>query len=234
MEPQELKITKSFVVTFVVLSLSFFAFNVFVACKSKEIKPAPVAPVEPAKPVVENPAPKIPLRWETNHPERYEWSYELFKNIDEQFISLNKAKDLPKFCSKYDSLTIEKKKLLLASIFVELAYYESGFNPKSSSVDVGTKGNKRSWSCGLYQLSSLDSDNWKFPFTYSYDELLTPLKNIHMAVYLMARQIDKRGLIALKSVSEGLYWAVLSSDKNYRYTKLDKIVAKTKQLEFCQ
>jgi hypothetical protein len=233
---QREKMTARFVITFVFLSLSFFAFNVFVACESKPISQPPIAPVEPVKPVtpiVENPAPKIPLRWETNHPERYEWSYELFKRIDENFESLNKAKDLKSFCSKYDSLTIEKKKLVWASLFVELAYYESGFNPKSNSVDVGSKNDKRSWSVGLYQLSSRDSDNWKFPFTYSFTELQNPLNNIHMAVYLMGKIIDKRGLIALKSVSQGLYWAVLSSNPDYKYTKLNKIQAKVKALEFC-
>jgi hypothetical protein len=235
MEKKDSQMSDGFIKSIVLLVICFFAYNVLTACTHKPVV-EPVKVVEPIAPIkAEEPVKSvaIPLRWEKDHPERIPWTIALFKNIDENFDSLNKAKDLPKFCTKYTSLSVDKKKLLLATIFVELAYYESGFNPKSNSVDVGSKSNKRTWSCGLYQLSSVDSDNWKFPFTYSYEELLTPIKNIHMAVYLMGKIIEKRGVISLKSVKEGLYWAVLSNDPNYKYTKLSKIQAKTQSLEFC-
>ena len=226
MENHDFKITKSFVITFVVLSLSFFAFNVFVACKSKEIKPAPV---EPAKPVVP-PLVKVPLSWEKNHEERYVWSNLLFKKIDEKFSSLDKAKDLPLFCPKYLSLSEDKKKIVLAELWVWTAYFESGWNPKSASVDVGTKNNKDTWSAGLLQVSVVDQKNWNLKTGYSYNDLLQVGPNLELSLSILSKQIEKQGLIA---VTKNLYWAVLGP-KNYRYTKLDKIVAKTKQLEFCQ
>jgi hypothetical protein len=225
MSYQEITITKTFVVTFVVLSLSFFAFNVFVACGSKDVKPAPVEPLKPIVP----PLVKVPLSWEKNHEERYVWSDALFKKIDEKFDSLNKAKDLPLFCPKYASLTDDKKKIVLAELWVWTAYYESGWNPKSSSVDVGTKNDPSSHSDGLWQVSANDQRNWKIPTKYTHKDLLTVNPNIDLSLNILSLQIEKQGLIA---VTKNLYWAVLGP-KNYRYTKLNKIQSKVKALEFC-
>jgi len=229
---QREKMTARFVITFVFLSLSFFAFNVFVACESKPVNQPPIAPVVPVKPVtpIIPPLVKVPLSWEKNHEERYVWSDALYKKIDEKFESIDKAKDLPLFCPKYSSLTVDKKKIALAELWVWVAYYESGWNPKSTSVDVGTKNDPSSHSDGLWQVSANDQRNWKIPTKYTHKDLLTVNPNIDLSLNILSLQIEKQGLIA---VPKNLYWAVLSPNRSYKYTKVDKIISKVKQLEFC-
>ncbi len=226
MNHQDIKLSKQFVATFVFLSISFFAFNVFISCTSKDKKTEVV--IEPIKPVVP-PLVKVPLSWEKNHEERYIWTDILFKLIDKNFASLDKAKDLPLFCPKYASLSEDKKKIALAELWVWTSYYESGWNPKSASVDVGTKSNKDTWSAGLLQVSVVDQKNWNLKTGYNYNDLLQVEPNLDLSLSILSKQIDKQGLIA---VSKNLYWAVLGP-KNYRYTKLDKIQSKVKALDFC-
>jgi|688.fasta_scaffold304915_2 hypothetical protein len=228
MYDQDIKITKSFVATFVVLSLSFFAFNVFVSCKSKDIKPVP-QPVEQMKPNIPDLV-QIPLPWEKNHPERIEWTTTLYSLIDQKFASLKKAKDMGQFCPKYYSLRDDQKKIAWALLFDSIVYYESGYNPKSSSVDVGSKSDKNTWSVGLFQISSTDSKNWKIPFSFSYEELKDPKNNMKLALEIFSKQLDRQNLIV---VTKSLYWAVIGKPP-YKYSKVPQIIKKMKVIDFCQ
>jgi hypothetical protein len=228
MYDQNIKLTKSFVATFVFLSLSFFAFNVFVSCKSKDIKPVP-QPVEQVKPNIPDLV-QVPLPWEKNHPERTEWTNTLYSLIDQKFASLEKVKDMGQFCPKYYSLRDDQKKIAWALLFDSIIYYESGYNPKSSSVDVGSKNDKSTWSVGLFQISSTDSKNWKIPFSFSYEELKDPKNNMKLALEIFSKQLDRQNLIV---VSKSLYWAVIGP-KGYKYTKVPQIIKKMKVIDFCQ
>jgi hypothetical protein len=227
MHDQNIKLTKSFVATFVVLSLSFFAFNVFVSCKSKDIKPVP-QPVEQVKPNIPDLV-QVPLPWEKNHPERIEWTNTLYSLIDQKFASLEKAKDMGQFCPKYYSLRDDQKKIAWAVLFDSIVYYESGYNPKSSSVDVGSKSDKNTWSVGLFQISSTDSKNWKIPFSFSYEELKDPKNNMKLALEIFSKQLDRQNLIV---VTKSLYWAVIGKPP-YKYSKVPQIIKKMKVIDFC-
>lgn len=223
------QMSDGFIKSVIVLSISFFMFNVFNAgCVSKEVN----KDKKIESPVIEQPKTTIiPLSWEKNHPERFEWSKSLFKKIEEKFLGLNKAKDLPTFCSKYETLPNDKKKIVLAELWVWTAYYESGWNPKSASVDVGSKLNKDTWSAGLWQMSVVDQTNWGLKFGYKYDDLLQVEPNLNLSLSILEKQIDKKGNIALPS---GMYWAVLSSKPGYKYTKLKEIRGKIQSIEFCK
>lgn len=229
MKQDELVMSQGFIYSFVVMSIVFFAYNVFLGCSSPEVVKDKV---EIVKPIV-NPIPElveVPLPWEKNHPERAVWTKALYSLIDQKFASLDKAKDMKQFCPKYESLRIDQKKIAWAVLFDSIVYYESGYNPKSSSVDVGRKSDKSTWSVGLFQISSIDSKNWKIPFTFTFEELLVPQNNMKLALEIFSRQLDKQELIV---VNKSLYWAVIGP-KNYKYTKVPQIIKKMQIVDACQ
>jgi len=176
-------------------------------------------PTAPTTPTGEH----IALSWESGHSERSSWSDALLKYVDLKFDSLDKAQDVADFCPKYKSLSKSDKLKAWGEIWVHTAYYESGYNPKSASVDVGSKDKKDTWSIGLWQMSVVDQSWSGGGLKYSYDDLLTPGPNAHLAVQVMARQIDRKGRIV---VSSGPYWAVLYRGK---YSKVDQIQDRVKK-----
>ena len=174
------------------------------------------------------------LSWEGaagEHPERKEWSTALVGYLNEKFDSFDKAKDSSFFCPKFSSLTHDQKVNVWAETLVWVAYYESGWNPKSASVDVGTQDNKDSWSIGLLQMSVTDQANYGFPFGYSYNDLLLPAPNLRLGVAIMAKQIERRGAIVLTKPDSAIYWSTIF--KGGRYDSSQSIAGHVKKLTFC-
>jgi len=224
-------ISKEFILTFVFLTLIFFGYNVFLGCANKPKIETPKKEAEVVKEIGTIPSlVEIPLPWEKNHPERTEWTKTLYTLIDQKFASLEKVKDMGQFCPKYYSLRDDQKKIAWALLFDSIVYYESGYNPKSSSVDVGSKSDKSTWSVGLFQISSTDSKNWKIPFSFSYEELKDPKNNMKLALEIFSKQLDRQNLIV---VTKSLYWAVIGKPP-YKYSKVPQIIKKMKVVDFCQ
>lgn len=166
------------------------------------------------------------LSWENTtapHPERAAWSKSLIDIIGEKFDVLDKAKDMSKYCPKFSLLTKKDKINALAEFMVALAYYESGYNPKASSVDVGTKDDKSTWSIGLWQMSVIDQSSYNIKFCYNYDDLLKPAPNAKLAIYVLAKQIASQGLIC---VDKNVYWATLSCKSTAKYQVNNQIAAR--------
>jgi nucleoid-associated protein YgaU len=114
---------------------------------------------------------------------------------------------------------------------VALSYYESGFNPKSESVDVGNKNDKGSWSVGLYQMSG--NDGAAKALGVDYLGLKDPIKNINVAMYQMNTQIKNTGLFILPNSSKYRYWAIIL-DSN-KYNKVSDVIARVqKHAAFCK
>lgn len=173
------------------------------------------------------------LAWESvTHPERKNWSVNLMEIVGERFDSLDKARDVDQFCTKYHSLSRDQKINVWAQIFAVTTYYECSWNPKSYSVDVGTADDPETWSVGLLQLSVVDQKNYKFSFGYSFLDLQDPIKNLHLGVAIMEKQIQRRGVILIPKGSPGLYWAVLHPGG--KHDKSLAIKKKVQALSFCQ
>lgn len=178
---------------------------------------------KPSPSPIQQEAPFIPLSWEKTseaHPERKPWSEALSEAIEAHLPIYEKAKDVVFFCPKFEKLSRMEKIKALGDIFVGLAYYESGFNPKSQSVDVGTKNNKDSWSVGLFSMSVTDIDNYNLDFPYQFDDLIQPIPNIELAEAIMSIQVKKQGAFM---VTKSVYWAPLKPGGKYDKTNKIKV-----------
>lgn len=187
-------------------------------------------PPQDTTPPISTPEPLsyIPLYWENTtspRPERAPWTKQLSELIKQNLTTYSEAKDIGEICSKFYSLTDLGKIKAIGEFFVAMAYYESSFNPNSASVDVGTQGDKGSWSVGLYQMSGNDGSAKKFGCDFTC--LQDPLMNIKVANEQMVRQITRTGLILLPNSNASRYWAVIL--KGNKYSKIADIQARVKK-----
>ena len=184
--------------------------------------------------MVAPPAARIALYWTNTteaHPERKSWTVAVYDNLDKYFAVYDSAKDTIRFCPKYKSLTANQKKKVIGEFLVALSFYESSFNPKSESVDVGTKNDKGSWSVGLYQMSG--NDGAAKALKVDYEGLKDPVKNINVAMYQFNTQIKNTGLFILPNTSKYRYWAV-ALDGN-KYSQVSGILSRIqKNAPFCK
>lgn len=181
------------------IALGFFFLGGCVSSPSNEVAKTEVAP-------------RIALYWENTsapHPERMPWSDGLVALFKKDLETFKKASDISIFCPKFHSLGEQDQLKALGEFWVAVAYYESGFDPKSAAVDVGVESNKDTWSVGLYQMSVVDQKNYRLDFGYKYDDLLKPLPNITLALAVLKAQVIKRGVLAVLRPNPGVYWAVL-------------------------
>lgn len=208
------------------LSMTMPAYRAFLVAQEKAVKagkvPDPATPAPSPSPV------RIALSWEDGDPSRASWSDALTSAIRRDLAVYAGAKDIERIVPKFKSLTDDQKVKALGEFYVGMAYYESGFNPKSQAVDVGTQSNRDSWSIGLYQLSvrdwqNKDSGGPKFTF----DQLLEGVNNIILANRTMVLQIQKTGLIILPNTSKSRYWAVILDGNKYQ--KVDAILARVRK-----
>lgn len=181
---------------------------------SVEVKPSPITAVAPK------------LSWDNDV--RKAWSEYLYNEMLGLLPTYDKAKDATKFCTNYNKLSDSQKAHMWSEMWVWVAYYESGWNPKTKYFEK-TMGY---YSEGLLQLSYVDK-KWatycKFPVKQDEKEsILDPYINLHCGINIMAKQIERKGAVLLES---GVYWAVLKI--NGKYTKIDKITSKTQSLTFC-
>ena len=153
----------------------------------------------------------------------------LYSNLD----SFDKAKDIEVIRKDWFSLSEEQKVKVLTAFIKTLAYYESGYDPLCESVDVGTKGNKETWSVGLLQLSGVDKSNLGLPVGFDYEGLKNPENNIIQGIAIMVNQINKRGKIIIPKSEKGnpgVYWATLNTGN--RYDKTDLILKEVHKISF--
>ncbi|MGZ3796484.1 MAG: transglycosylase SLT domain-containing protein [Pseudobdellovibrionaceae bacterium] len=158
-----------------------------------------------------------------------EWTEPLIGLIKDKILILETASDIEKFRPDYHSLSRENQIKVFVELIKATCYFESGYNPKSASVDVGTKENKDTWSVGLLQMSVVDQSNYGLRFGYTYDDLLKPLPNLTLGVAVLAKQVTKHGKIILKRGEPGLYWSTLCDKPN---GKVNSIIKRVQELKF--
>lgn len=161
-----------------------------------------------------------------------EWSEHVEGLIRTNLASFDKASDITKIRSDWSSLTEDQKVMALGQFMKALAYYESGYDPSCESVDVGTKGNKETWSVGLLQLSGVDKKNLGLEVGYDYEGLKNPFNNLNQGIAIFVNQIAKRGKIIIPKSEKGnpgVYFATLNPGN--KYDKSEKIIAAA-QIQF--
>lgn len=193
-------------------------------CSTTPCNCAPVAVATPTP----TPAPMPQLSWEVNHPERAEWTKSAVEFVEREFDKLEKASDIDRFCKRYAKVTKAQKVHFWAELFSAMAKFESSWNPKSSSMDVGKPGLRDTYSVGLLQMSVVDQDSYKMPLGYKYEDLLEARPNLDLGIRIMARITSNRGSIVLPT---NVYWAVLK--EGGKYQKIAEIAAMTSKLPFC-
>jgi hypothetical protein len=182
------------------------------------------ASAQPAPATVEPPRPSVAydLAWK-----KPEWTSALVGKIRQNLPSLKKAKDVWAFCPKYAKLNDEQKVRMFAELMVEMARYESAFNPKASFKEPPPLN---IYSMGLYQLSTPDVKyGGSCTKVSSYPALHDPIKNINCAVEILAKLVARDWVISnSKNKGGARYWSVLRVGR-----KLEPIRSKVRKLNFC-
>lgn len=156
-----------------------------------------------------------PLSWEhttESHPERAPWSEVLRNQVEKYFDLFSEAKDINWFIPDFSSLDHAHQVKRICDLFCGLAYYESAFNPNSSSVDVGQADDRDTWSIGLFQMSVCDQESYGLHLGFKYDDLLGATNNIILATEVMAHQMKQYGFFRLE---HNVYWATLHTGGKY-------------------
>lgn len=170
---------------------------------------------------------RIALWWENTsekHPERIPWTNELTTIIESDLDLYKNSEDFTDICPKFKSLPDRQKVKAIGQFWNLVFYFESGFNPKSNSVDVGTVSNLGSYSVGLGQMSADDGAAKKFGATFK--TLQEPIMNIRVSLEQMRRQLKNTGEVFLPNASTFRYWAVILVGNFYSkiedYQEIDK------------
>lgn len=153
------------------------------------------------------------------------WDAELRAQIRSALPSLELAKDITEWCPSYSTRDHVE---VWAKMFVAIAYFESGYDPRSVY--------KESWgedSLGLYQLSVPDALPW---CKHTREDLFDPITNIDCAVPLMAELVERdkvvtAGINGKTAKGAARYWAVMRGGTypGHKVESVKKIV-----LEYCK
>lgn len=168
------------------------------------------------------------LSWENGHPERAAWTKQLIDIITPDIEVFYTASDITKIRPDFKTLSKSKQILVIAELFSAMAFYESSWNPKENSVDVGSKNDQDTYSVGLLQMSVVDQKNYGFKFGYTFKDLQQAGPNLKLAEAIMVKQIKRYGKILIPKGENGVYWAVIHPKG--KYDKSDKIIAMVRAL----
>lgn len=186
-----------------------------------------------------------PLLWEKSKADSVMWSSYARQVIGDEAAEslLPGTDDIEEFCPRYNAL--ENRDLRInfwAYLISAIAEVESGFDPadrmteKGLGVDKVTK--KQVVSEGLLQLSYQDSKwypacefDWEADRKLDQNDarktILDPFKNLKCGISILANQVKNHRKISLDG-----YWSVLRPDGR-KYSKVNQIKRRTKQLSFC-
>lgn len=144
-----------------------------------------------------------------------EWATFIRSFFDLHLDTFEKASDITKLRADYFYLTRDARLDMFVAFIKAIVYFECGYNPKSYSVDVGSKDNRNTWSVGLMQMSVTDQANYGFDFGFSFEDLQQPIPNLRLALTIMKKQVEKRGKFLIAKGEPGLYWATISPGGKY-------------------
>lgn len=170
------------------------------------------------------------LSWEKGNPTRFSWSAYLKNLIYTNYDAIMSASDIERVFPGIKLLDKNNQIDVLAEFICWICYYECGWDASDYSVDVGSQGDKNTWSVGLMQLSVVDQANLGIPMGFNFQDLQDPLKNLSLGIAILVNQIKKRGKIFIAKGEKGnpsLYWATICPGGTY--DKTDAILAKVKK-----
>lgn len=179
------------------------------------------------KPIEPLPDGRIALSWETKA-ERREWSDHLTRLIYDNLSYYQKAEDVTWFCPRFKEMNERQQIRAIGEWWISLFYFESSWNPKSQSVDVGTSSDRNTWSIGLGQISVVDQKSFGLKTNYTFDELITPIPNMNLSHAIMLRQLARRNKLRLKNSDSLRYWAVVLEGN--KYDKSEQIRKRMKEV----
>lgn len=137
------------------------------------------------------------------------WSAFVKMKVSPHLSYFDDIQDIKDLHPKWHDLSKETKLDLIAALFKWIAFYESGWNPRSEAIDVGSKSDRDTWSVGLMQVSVCDQKNYKVFLDLEYDDLLKPLPNLELAIAIFLKQIKEKKKICIPKPEPGVYWAVI-------------------------
>lgn len=184
----------------------------------------------------------LTLSWETNHSERKPWTTALVEAVEQHYKELDTAQDMGQFCPNYYKLDRDQRVQIWSELFVQVAYWESGWNPHSDytehTLGIDRVTGQPVVSSGLLQLSYGDTLWAKWcPFNWDADKKINsfqtsihdPKNNLGCGVGIMARQVRKTGRITL---DKGVYWSTLRAGSHR--AKIGDVATKLQgTLKFC-
>lgn len=195
--------------------------------RTEKPQPTTTTPTAPVDTVV--PTTSVNLSWNrSDKPERGMWTNVLLELVGDNLDTLMSASDVLMIHPALRSFDKDKQVKVLCEFFVRIAYYESAWDPKSSSVDVGHVGDLDTYSVGLMQMSVVDQANHGLKFGYKYKDLMDGSKNLILAMAIMVEQVRKRGKIFITKGEKGLYWATICPGG--KYDKTAKITAEVQAM----
>jgi hypothetical protein len=158
-----------------------------------------------------------------------QWDKELKDDIMSN--QLPKTYDLKDWCNK--DLTDKQLVMFYANLFVQIAKYESNWNPKTSYRE-GFKDGSGNFvvSSGLFQISKESANQARYNCQIkTQDELYDPLINIRCTLKIASYWIKKDRLLSSRN-NEGIarYWATLRVGKQ----SFEKIKLSMQKLELCK
>lgn len=187
-----------------------------------------------------------PLLWEKGKADSVMWSTYARQVIGDKASQalLPGAEDIEEFCPRYNAIENRDLKInFWAYLISAIAEVESSFDPANRMSEPGLGidkvTNKQVVSEGLLQLSYQDTKwypacefDWESDRKLAAEDerktILDPFKNLKCGISILANQIKNRRRI---SIVDG-YWSVLRPDGR-KYSKVNQIKRRTKQLSFC-
>jgi hypothetical protein len=152
------------------------------------------------------------LSWEAGAPSRKPWTNKVLATVEPRKDIFFKAKDITRFCPRFNSLSASGKINAWAELIVGMVKYESSFNPNSIYREPPPLGID---SIGLLQLSYEDKANYPFcNLDRKTKNLQDPINNLDCGIKIMSTLLSRYGYISTPS-NKGMaaYWSVVRESR---------------------
>lgn len=225
---------------FLVIALVMVAINVLITgCSTVPVAAPALHYVNPpVVPQVSPPAHRsVPYAWNNET-----WDAKLDGLVTVNLPAFMPAKeDMKRFCPNFDTLDQDGQVHAIGTMLVALAKSESDWNPMSSSVDVGNKGDEDTYSVGLFSMSVVDQQYDNFNMGFTYKDLLDGVNNIQLAVYEAAYRVQEKGGVITSGCDNksargmATYWSTMRSNEcgTVKYHDLAAIIKASQQAPGC-
>lgn len=164
------------------------------------------------------------LSWEVKEGARG-WSEYVFQAINGQFFdALDKAKDTERIFPGYSKLSRVQRIAVLSEMIASISFFESSWNPKA---ELPNEKDNSFWALGLMQVSVNDQKNHGLKYNYTFEQLKRPRPNLHLALTILSKQVEKTGYLILSNKNPSKYWATFLDGNEH--SKVNEVIARIKE-----